>query len=264
VAVVSCEPDVASLTWDPLDYPQIIDDMANPTGQLTNGSPEQTLDMIAAELGISSDEFQVLVEDYQTIHKELQSLLDLLNDSDGGQSLEDMEGTDFDEETEGTSAYVRILCSGPDQGSLPSDPNIPDDPGEIRVDDPNLSAQDAINNGYVPDGQLFVDFQTCKSEDLTIAGQCPSFASNYYNNLLLEMDVTLSRDNRDSYTLRNYSLFSSNAISVLFEISGEGTYRISLEVDGGGSLILGTAEGDFFCTVGGDVAVECGVVVEPF
>jgi hypothetical protein len=263
VAVVSCEPDVASLTWDPLDYPQIIDDMANPTGQLTNGSPEETLDMIAAEIGVSSDEFQVIVEDYQTIHKELQSLLDLLNDSDGGQSLEDMEGTDFDEEAEGTSAYVRILCSGTDQGSLSFDPDSPNYPGEIRVDDPNLNAQDAINKGYVPDGQLFVDFQTCKSEDLTIAGQCPSFASNYYNNLLLEMDVTLSRDNRDSYTLRNYSLFSPNAISLLFEISGEGTYRISLEVDGGFSLILGTAEGDYFCTVGGDVIVECGVAVEP-
>jgi hypothetical protein len=58
-------------------------------------------------------------------------------------------------------------------------------------------------------------------------------------------------------------LFSPNAISLLFEISGEGTYRISLEVDGGFSLILGTAEGDFFCTVGGDVIVECGVAVEP-
>jgi hypothetical protein len=264
LAMVSCEPDVASLTWDPLDYPQAIEDMANPTGHLTNGSPGETLDMIAAELGVSSDEFQLIVDDYRAIHQELESLLDLLKDSDGGQSLEDMEGTDFDEDVKGTSAYVRILCSESDQDSLSSDPNSPDYQGEIRIDDPNLSAKDAVKNGYTPDGQLLLDFKTCQGEDLTIAGQCPTFASDYYDNLLLEMNVTLYPNDRDSYNLSNYSLFSTDGISILFEISGEGTYTISLGVDEGYSVILGTAEGDYFCTLGGEVAFQCGVTVTPF
>jgi hypothetical protein len=259
VAVVSCKPEVAALAWEPLDYPQTIDAMANPTGPLTNGSPEETLEMIAEELGLTFDNFQLIYEDYRAIHEELKDLLDLLEDSEGGQSLEDMEGTDFDEKSEGTSAYVRILCSGPVQASLSSDPDDPDYYGEIRVDDPNLNAQDAINGKYVPDGQLLVDFKDCESDDLAIVGQCPSFASDYYDNLLLEMDVTLYPNDRDSYRLRNDSLFSPKAISVLFEISGEGTYRVSLGVDGELSLILGTADGDFFCTVGGDNLFQCGI-----
>jgi hypothetical protein len=256
--MISCEPDVASLTWDPIDYPQTLDHMANPTGHLANGSPEETLEMLAAEVGVSPDELGLVFEDYRTIHEQLSELLGFLGDSDGGQSLEDMEDIqDFEEDVTGTSAYVRILCSGPDQPSSSPDPEY----GEIRIDDPSLSVQDVMDNGYVPDGQLLLDFKTCRGDDLTITGQNPSYASDYYDNLLLEMHVTLIPDDRNSYTLSNYSLFSSKAITILIEISGEGTYSFSLAVTEGLSFIFSTADGDFICTLGGDNFFQCGVTV---
>jgi hypothetical protein len=77
------------------------------------------------------------------------------------------------------------------------------------------------------------------------------------------MTVTMYPVDRNSYTIRNYSLFSPRVITVLFEISGEGTYTISLSVDGAFSLILGTAEGDYFCTIGGENVFECGIIADP-
>jgi hypothetical protein len=260
---LSCKPETAPVTWEPIDYVGTVDAMANPTGELLNDDPEQTVAMLAGEIGLSVDEFDRFIMDLTQIQKQLMPIFDNLEGSQGGFPEDDIADAGLHEEkATGTSAYVQINCSGPDGTTRPGDFNDPEY-GFIRFDDPDISVDEIVSNGYVPNGDLLSHFSDCQDNDLAIKGHSAGFASDYYDNLLLDLIISLTDDSDFSYSLENFALFSSSLIVVLFEVGTDRTYSITVELSEGLTFVLGTVDGYYFCTFGDDPPLQCGVQGAP-
>jgi hypothetical protein len=233
--------------------------MANPTGSL-EGTIEQTVEMLAASLGLSVDEFDRFISDLQDIQEQLDPILKSLEESSVGRPPEAIpDGGLVVEKASGTSAYIQINCKG-DGNERPEEFNNPLY-GFIEIEDNNIDVEKVVSDGsYVPDGDLFFNYAVCQGGYVTIQGESPVYASDYYDNLLADMDATFSHDDGFSYNLQNYALFSSSLIVVLFQIGAGDTYTIAVYSNRNVSFILGTVEGEYFCTFGDDPPLHCGVL----
>jgi hypothetical protein len=242
----SCNEDIYSPDWDPVDYDAVVQRLAEPTGTLVNDSPQQTADAIVAQLGAAP----VVVDDALLLYQQLEIVLDVMEES---QNDEQESNTVSKGTVRGTNIYARISCLGSNLRNRSVD--FAD--GEIRLEGSDFSLDDALKSGFNFGGDVLVGFRECRMNDKTFHGSNPAFASVGTGEFLIDLDLAVVEDDKEQRRVRYLLLIARNLVLILVDTDENGTYVLSLKVGGGLEIAIITAEGFFGCAIGGS-GLECG------
>ncbi|MCP4197677.1 MAG: hypothetical protein GY762_11060 [Proteobacteria bacterium] len=237
-----CEEDIYGPDWTPIDYNQVIQSIAGPTGTLVDDSPQVTADAIVAQLGNPLE----LVDDAELLYQQMEVMLNVLEESQG---IEQESNTASKGTVRGTTVYARISCLGPNLLNRSKDF---DTYGEIRLEGSDFSLNDAIKDGFNLGGDMLVGFRECRIKDKIMHGLNPAFASIENAEFLVDLDLLVKKTDATEYRAQYPFLVRRNEIIILADTGERGTYILSVQL-GGNSVIaitITSAEGTYGCSIG--------------
>lgn len=242
----SCNEDIYSPDWEPVDYDAVVQLLAEPTGTLVNGSPQQTADAIVAQLGAAP----VVVDDAVLLYEQMEIVLDVMEESpnDEQESNTVSKGT-----VRGTNIYARISCLGSNLRNRSAD----FEDGEIRLEGSDFSLDDALKSGFNFGGDVLVGFRECRMNDKTVHGSNPAFASVGTGEFLIDLDLAVVEDGEEERRIRYKFLIARNHVLILVDNGENGTYVLSLKVGGELEIAIITADGTYGCSLD-ESSLDCG------
>lgn len=247
--MLSCEPEVAVNSWPAVPYAEIVDEMTAPSGRLIDADPSQT----AAQVERLLDDHETIdrvMEIGSAVYRQAEPLIRSVEESNGGVEYSD-NATSGD--AEGTTAYVRISCLGPNV----LEPDLDFQHGELYVESPSFSAKDAVAATVVLDGDMFGEFRNdCTLGPALVRGNFPGYISDPEDSLLLDLDLIVEEENRTTERFRFPVLMVRNLIRVLLRTEENGNYVLGFGVNDRAAFSLGTEAGFYQCEVGSD-GISC-------
>ncbi len=235
----SCDEDLYSPDWTPLDYDGFVRDLEEPTGTLVDDSPQKTADRIEERLGYAPD----VIEDVLLLYQQMELLLDVLEDSQENEQESNEASTGS---VRGTNIYARISCLGPDV----LDRSIDFEFGEIRLEGSDFSLDEAMKSGFSLGGDVLVAFRDCLMANRIMRGVNPAFASVRSDEFLVDLDVSVEKSSGSQHQAQYPFLVRRNEIVILADTGENGTYVLSIKVGRDTVITITTAEGTFGCSVG--------------
>ena len=253
--LLSCEPEVSVTEWTPVAYSEILGEMDNLSGRLLSDDPSETaafLDEQAAEAG-GLEQTSTFLRD---LYRQVEPILSALESSEGGVVYTDEV---VENGAHGTTVYARISCFGANADTPTSDFSD----GELYLEGPTFSLESLLESPLAVDGNVLGEFRdNCVLGQTTVSGEFPAYFSDLADHLMMDLDVTVTADNQTARRVRFPILILRNAVRILLSTADRGSYMVEIAADGGAAFALGTAEGRFSCTIGGERGFDCAAELE--
>lgn len=253
--LLSCEPEVAVTGWTAVPYAEIVKEIMEPSGQVFEADPAQTATEVESLLADNQTIGRVM-EIVFAVYHQVEFLLRAVESSSGGAQYSD---STHSGDVSGTTAYVRISCFGPNI----TEPNLDFQYGELYVEGPSFSIEDAMAASVVLDGDIYGEFRNdCTLGADIVTGIFPGYISDLEDSLLLDFNLTVQRKNRTAERFQFPILLAGRLIQVLLRTAENGNYVLGFGLDDRMIFSLGTEKGFYQCEIGLD-GISCGLEPTP-